>query len=403
MGIFSRTKSKDELVLVFNIGSGKVGGTLFWMQDSGIPKIIFSATEPILLEDQFDIDRFLLHTIQSLEKVANKIYLAGLGVPNGIFCVLSSPWHISQTRIINFKKNTPFIFTANLADSLVKKEINLFEEEHSIKKDNTNSLNRIIELKNIKTILNGYETPEPLNQKTKELEMTIFVSMSEEQVLKKIEEVIEKYFHLKQIKFSSFELASFAVVRDIFLEQENFLLVDIDGEVTNLSMIKRNILCESITFPLGYNFLIQKVATGLACTLDEASSFFSLFKDGHAEGAIAKKITFILNQLRTEWLKKFQDSLTHISNDISIPSTIYLTTNKSFADFFSETIKAEQFNQYTLAESKFKITFLDTKIFQGIAFFKESVVDEPNLIIDSVYINRFLINSFRTLSQEGSK
>ena len=46
---------------------------------------------------------------------------------------------------------------------------------------------QFIELKNIKTMLNGYETPKPLNQKAKDLEMVIFVSTSEEQVLRKIE------------------------------------------------------------------------------------------------------------------------------------------------------------------------------------------------------------------------
>jgi len=40
MGIFSKAKSKDELILVFNIGSEAVGGALFRAQKSGIPKII---------------------------------------------------------------------------------------------------------------------------------------------------------------------------------------------------------------------------------------------------------------------------------------------------------------------------------------------------------------------------
>ena len=386
-------------MLVFDIGSGKVGGALFVMQDSGVPKIIFSATEQIPLEANFDIDRFLLSTTQSLETVVKKVYQAGLGAPKGIFCVLSSPWHISQTRTINFKKNTPFLFTTKLADSLVQKEIALFEEQHSIKQANTSDSKRIIELKNIKTTLNGYETPKPLNQNTKELEITIFLSMSEEEILKKIEDTIGKYFHQKQIKFSSFELASFAVVRDAHMEQEDFLLVDVGGEVTDLSMIKKDILCESITFPLGYNFLIRGIASGLGCALNEADSLFSLFKDGHAEESVTKKLTLILDQLKIEWLKKFQDSLANLSKDISIPSIIYMTTDKDFSDFFSQTIKAEQLNQYTLTNSKFEVTFLSTQAFHGLAMFEEPAIREPSLIINSIYINRFLSNSFSALKK----
>jgi cell division ATPase FtsA len=390
MGIFLSNKKKNELMLVFDVGSSRVSGALFLAQDSGIPKIIFSASELIQAENKIDIDRFLVLTMQSLQNVVNKIYTARLGAPSHIFCVLSSPWCASQTRTVSLKKNVPFPFTAKLADELIKKEIKIFEEEHSDKNTNVSSPIRTIELKNIKTILNGYETPKPLNQKTKELEMTVFVSMSGEQVLNKIEDVIGQHFYSRRIKFSSFTMASFTAVRDMNVDKENFLLVDIGGEVTDISMVKKNTLRESVSFPLGRNFLIRGIAVGLGCSLSEANSLFSLLKDGHAEDSVAKSMSVTVNQLKSEWLKKFQESLANLSNDISIPSAIYLTIDKEMADFFSEIIKTEQFNQYTLTESKFEIIVLDTQLFHGLAVFEEPAVRDPNLIIDSIYINRFL-------------
>lgn len=391
MGIFSKLREKDELILVFNIGSSSVDGALFEAQSSGIPKIIFSTRELIKIEEKIDVNKFLLSTMKSLENVVEKIYKAGLGAPSRIFCVLSSSWCVSQTRIINFKKNTPFVFTEKLADELIQKEIKLLKEEHVLKYGDVDDRVRMIELKNIKIMLNGYETLEYLNKKTKELEMNIFISMSGEQVLKKIEDTIGKYFHFKQITFSSFTLSFFTIVRDVYLKQENFLLLDIGGEMTDVSMVKKNILRESASFPLGRNFLTRGVALGLGCTLSEADSFISLLREGHAEESIVKKLTLILNKLRTEWLSKFQDSLANLSNDISIPSTIYIAVDKDLADFFSETIKTEQFSQYTLTESKFEVIVLNIEILKGIAVFKGNMFREPSIIIDSIYINRFLI------------
>ena len=63
MSIFSGHK-KNELILVFNIGSSFVDGALFFAQSSGIPKIIFSAQELIKIEKKVDIDHFLLLTIR---------------------------------------------------------------------------------------------------------------------------------------------------------------------------------------------------------------------------------------------------------------------------------------------------------------------------------------------------
>ena len=389
MGILS--KSKNKLILVFHIGSSSIGASLFWAQNSGIPKIIFSDTEMIVMEETVNVDKFLSSAMKSLDIMADRVRKANLGTPEEVFCVLSSPWHVSQTRIINFKKNTPFIFTAKLAESLVQKEITLFEEENLKKNTNASTPDRTIEVKNIKTILNGYETIEPLNQQTKELEMTVFISFAEERLLKTIEDTVAKYFHFNQLKFSSFPLASFTIVRDMHIERENFLLLDIGGEVTSITMVKKNILRESISFPVGRNFFTRGVASGLGCSLSEASSFISLFKDGHAETSVVEKMTTVMNQLKTTWLKDFQESLANLSNDISIPSAIYMTTDKDLADFFSETIKAEQFNQYTLTESKFEVIFLDASVFHGIAVFADSAIREPLIIIDSVYINRFLI------------
>ncbi len=393
MSIFSKNKEKDELLLVFDIGSSSVGGALFGVQKSGVPKIVFSIREPITLEKNVGIDRFLFLTLKSLDIVANKIYMAGVGVSTAIFCVLSSPWHVSQTRVIKFKKNTPFVFTSKFADNLIQKEITLFEEENLTKYLHAGNLVRSIEFKNIKTMLNGYETLNPLNQKAQELEMTIFISISPEQILKKIEETIGKYFHFKKIKFSSFLLSSFAVVRDMYINQENFLLIDIGGEVTDISMTKKNILYGSISFPLGCNFIIRGVASTLHISFNEAMSLISIFKNGHATESVSKKLELVMNKLKIEWLQKFQESLANLSSDISIPSTIYMAVDKDLADFFCQTIETEQFNQYTLTESKFKVIFLSAKVFCDMAIFKENVIRDPFLIIDSIFINRFLIKT----------
>ena len=390
MAIFSRNKDKGELVLAFDIGSSSVGGVFFCTQKSGIPKIITTVREPITLEKDIDASQFLALTMKSLDIVAGKIYKAGLGAPKSIFCVLSSPWHVSQTRVIKLEKNTPFIFTAKLANELVKKEIALFEEEYLVKYPNTESKVRSIEFKNIKTMLNGYETPNPLNQKAKELEMTIFISISPEQVLKKVEETVRSHFNFEDIKFSSFILSSFSVVRDMYIHNEDFLLVEIGGEVTDIAMAKKNVLRESISFPFGRNFIIRKVASILHSSLDEAKSFISLLKDGHASVPVVKKVTPVIDKLKMEWLGKFQESLVNLTNDISIPATIYMNVDKDLSDFFCQIIKTEQFNQYTLTESKFKVIFLSAEFFHGMAGFDENVIRDPGLIIDSIYINRFL-------------
>ncbi|MFA6256979.1 MAG: cell division protein FtsA [Candidatus Paceibacterota bacterium] len=388
MGIFSKGKNDGDLMLVFHIGSSAVGGALFTVQDGLTPKITFSVVEPIAIEENLDPDRFFAKTLSALEVAAGKLHKAGLGAPARIFCVLASPWCASQTRTLELKKNAQFVFTEKVADELIKKEIKLFTSEQLSRYGDAV---RNIELKNIKTLLNGYDTPEPLYQKTSQVQMMLFISMGGEAALAKIEETIRKFFQFEQIKFSSFAMSSFTVARDLDPKRENFLLVDIGGEVTEIFMVKKNILRESISFPVGRNFFTRGVARSLGSTISEANSLISLFKHGHAEETVAAKLSTIMDQLRAEWLRKFQESLANLSNDISVPGAVYLTSDLNFTDLFYETIKAEQFSQYTLADSKFEITALNTVLLHNFAKFEDESVRDPFLIIDSVYISRFLL------------
>ncbi len=390
MSIFSKPKKEKESVLIFDIGSSSVGGAVFESNKGGIPKIVQSIREPITLENKIDPVSFFNATIKSIQSVGSRICMSTDRRPTKIFCVLSSPWYASQTRVIKLEKNFPFIFNSKIADDLIKKEIKLFEEEQMSKFSGIDKKVRLIEFKNIQTILNGYATSSPFEKKASKVEMVVFISISGEKILKEVENIIFRHFHTRDVKFSSFAISSFAVVRDVFPEKENFLLVDVGGEVTEISMIKKDVLSSSVSYPLGRNFMIREIAKKLRVSLSEAGSLFSLYKDGHAAESIEKKLELAIKELRTEWLKKFQESLTNISEDISIPSTIFITADQDFLDFFGEVIKNEQFNQYTLTDSKFNTILLDAYALRDFAVFKENIERDPFLIIESVYINRII-------------
>lgn len=389
MNLFSKPEKKLKLVAVFDLSSSSVGGALFSIRENGGPNIVYTTREPLPLAKDVSFENFLSGTMLVLDKVANKISTKGLGVPEKLFCVLSSPWYSSQVRIISLKKNVPFVFNLKLANELIKKESLLFEEEYVRSVPNESKV-RPIELKNMRTLLNGYATTNPLDQKASELEMDVFISISPEEVLSKIENVMEKHFHRREIKFSSFALASFTVARDMFIHQDNFSLVDIGGEITEICLIKKDSLRSSVSFPLGYNYFIRGVSSFMNCSLDEAKTYISLYKDNHASATLEKKLGPVLEKLKLDWLSKFQEALVFLSNDISVSSTIFMTTNEDLSAFFADTIKGEQFNQYAFTESKFRVVYLGTQMLHGIAEYKRDVKHDSFITIESIYINRFL-------------
>jgi hypothetical protein len=388
---FSKVKKSEDLMLVFDIGSSSVAGAFFKATESGVPKIIYTVREPIALESEINPEKFFELMLKTLDKVVYKMATRNnIGAPKKVFCVLASPWYASQTRVIKYTKDVPFVFNQKFADGLIQEEIKIFQKEHLEQYSGEENKVRAIELRNMKIELNGYSVQEPIDKKATSLEMTIFISMSPEQILSPIEKAINAHFNAKEIKFSSFAMASFAVARNTFVHQDSFLLVDIGGEVTDISMVKKDVIFSSISFPLGRNFMIREVAKKLNCSLSEAKSYISLFKDGHATESVQVTLEPIMKDLEAKWLKNFQESLVNLSNDISIPATLFVTVDQDFNNFFSKIIKTEQFSQYTLTESKFRIIFLGTEALHGIATYQEEIPRDAFLIIESIYINRFL-------------
>ncbi len=107
---FSKTENQKELSLVFDIGSSSVGGSLFYIESSGNPHIIYTNREPILIDQNLDLQSFFNLTISALTKLVEKIHKENPAKIDRVFCVLSSPWFHSQTRNIKYEKNTPFVF-----------------------------------------------------------------------------------------------------------------------------------------------------------------------------------------------------------------------------------------------------------------------------------------------------
>ncbi len=395
MNLFSSKKPKEELVVVFDVGSASIGGALISIthdHDPNVqtnPKIIYSVRKPMVFQDTLDFSRFIFAMLQTLEAVAKDIETQKLGAPKKIFCTLSSPWYASQTRTIRFKKNTPFIFSKKLWSELVEKEIAAFEAEELKKYSEEGETPRIIEQKTMHITLNGYQTPEPLGKKASELELSLFISISSKKIIDGIEEELKHFFHMPVV-FSSFLFSSFIAVRDVFSGEKNFLVVDVAGELTDVGLIKDSVLAQSASFPQGKNFIARHLSEDLKRSGSDVITLINLLIAGALDKAMKPKIEELLSQARTKWLSGFQTTLANLSNDLSLPSTIFLTADPDMATWFQDAIKTEEFNQYSLTEKQFNVILIGKESLHQFVTPADTSSRDPFLMLEAIFINRIL-------------
>ncbi len=395
MSIFSKSKqktAKEERVLIFDIGSGSIGAALLVRQKgaTGIlanPKILYTVRKNIPVKGELEFVPFVQNMLTTVEEVCKELSRMQIPIPSRIECILAAPWYASQTRVIKHSKHTPFIFTKKLWYELVQKEIALFEETHSGIFSEFESKPRIIEKKNMHISLNGYVEADPIGKRARELDLSLYLSMTPEYVATSLEEIIESYFR-QPISFSTFIFSSYMVARDLFISEHNYLLVDIGGEMTDIGLVKKDVLFESATFPRGRNFLIRRMMHHLNMSYQETMSLLSLYKDGALTQKIKNTVSAVVERVKVDWLTSFQGVLGDIITDFSSPETIFVTADDDVAPFFTDAIHGEQFTQFTLASRRFNVIIIEASSLHEFCTLEKTLYRDPFLMLEAIFVSR---------------
>ena len=268
--------------------------------------------------------------LKSFDTVLGRLRKRGEKVEE-VMCVLSAPWYVSQTRTIVFEQEKPFLVTEKKVDVLVEKEIvELKKEFDAHYKDITKSSAEIIEIENVHMKLNGYETSAPFGKEVQSLEAFLYVSMSSEHILKDLRTRAKNSLSVKKVSFHSFSLVAFSTLRDIYSNIHDFMFIDISGEMTDVAVVRKNTLIETLTFPLGTNFVLRTIASHLGTIPEEAQSFLALYEDHKIVEESEKKMRSALLHSEQEWMDAFKKDLRSLSTYTVLPRKIFIYHRHSF-------------------------------------------------------------------------
>lgn len=385
---FLNTK-KERRVVILDIGSASIGGAVVSIKKNKPPVILYTVRKQITVKENIDFQRFLYLMADALDSVLMELAKQRNVHPDEIFCILSSPWYTSTTHFMKVKKNEAFTVTRKMIDDLVNKKVSMISDDIVKKKKIAGGVPRVIDVQSVQIKLNGYETDNPYGKKVNLVEAALFVSIGSEKTIRLIEDRVSRVFR-NSVRFSSFSLASFVTIRDIFNEK-SFLFIDVTGEVTDISIVKNNILIKNIAFPLGKNFLIRRIASGLNTTIEEAESLFFMFNSDSSDTVTNEKLNKILNEAKREWVSSFAEILQSFSESLSIPNSIFITADKDIRVWFKDAIEKEEFGQFTITSDEFDIKILDEKLMGEFCLLKNNNISkDPFIILEAIFIGRVI-------------
>ena len=386
---FSFSSKKEKLVAIFDIGSGSVGGALVQIpkDKNSLPTIIKTTRTDIVEREELDFNLFLKDMILALGFTSRGIYESKLGAPDEIVCVLASPWYISETRLIKISKEHSFTFTKKIVDDLLKNEISALDTIYKSKYGETESAPEVIEHPIVGVNLNGYHVDDPMGKKTRSIEMNMVISLSPKMCLDQIRETISKSFHHTPVSFSSFMVASYISVRDRYMNHDSYLLLDIGGEVTDIGIVSKGILKDSLSFPYGRKTLFRDICKKLDIELRDAYELFNLYSKGTISEKEEKRLIPILENLKLLWGKSFRECINTLPRTLTLPNVMFLTIDPDVKEWFIKLINEEEYIQSMIPNKKFTLVTIDGPEFLNMCNVKNGTCD-PFLMIEAISITR---------------
>lgn len=399
MTAFWFKKKTEKLAVVFDIGNASVGAALVGISKNNSPKIFYSSRREIKVSKKLTPEGLTLKMTKALQEVAFLIVREGLPhvrftffntlKPVLILFTLSSPWHISQIRTIKKKEDHSFLVERDLMRKLILRELNEFRKMHaSHVRNRVEQKYEIIEGDVLDIRLNKYPTYHPIGKVTDELEMTIFASSMLTTTIEKIESLGREIFSGVEIQFATFTFAFFNAVRDIWHEKQNYLLLDISGEISDLSIVKNGVLYDTVSFPFGKNTVVRQVVSELNLSIREAESLLSMYEKKHLGDFEMHRLKKILANAETEWLRLFAKELKNISSNVLFPRDIFLTVDEPLRGWFLSIITRNKLLNVTGAEKSFQVTLFDEKTLAPYCDIGLGVYKDPFLIVESLFLNK---------------
>jgi cell division ATPase FtsA len=394
MGLFSNTRKESHIALLIDVGSGSVGASLvsYSYTKEGKqekPVILYSLRKAFTLTESASYDQLVLLMKKNLREILGVIHDVKLGLPDKVYAVLSAPWYTSQTRTILYNKKPAFTVTEKLINELVKKEVEFFKETVSPQIEGEAY---IIENTIQSVMLNGYTLTDPINKKAEELKVSLFLSLSPRQVIDVIHEEVEQVYRLKKIQFSSGGACCFVALRDVFSNEDSFIVVSVGSEVTDVVLVRNHTLATTFTFPKGTHSVYRMISESLSIDVGEARTHALLCENGHASAEMIRTISPLLLNARNEWTEMFSKSLSTFVNDLSIPHTVFVLAPEDLGCWYRDSIVSESFHQYTLTEKDFNVILIGSETLHEYIIQKEGVAQDSFMSLQSLFTKRYLEN-----------
>lgn len=390
-------RKKEEYSILVYVGNSKVSASFVSFSKGVNPRILFSVETFFPVKEKVD-DLSLSDTMYSVlneailgllktntnQKINKKI--------DSVFISLASPWFVSRMKDIHIEEQKYFIITKDFLRNILDVEEKKFEKDlnNSSYEDNFGKKLKVVENTFTNTKINGYSVSENINKKTNIFDVSLFTSITSENLLRNIFSLIEKHIHVAEnkIHINTFPLVSFYSTQEVSSSVNSFIFMDITGEMTDITLVHDGGVSKNISFPSGRNFIIRQIAKGFNVSFEIADSLLHLYNSKKADEEIVKKMELIISEIENEWSIYFEDSLRHLSANLILPPTLYIFCGSDISLLYKKFLKTPKSDSTAEFRKKLNIIQIDNEKLSKFCTYEPKTKNDKYIAMMSIFYNK---------------
>jgi len=285
-----------------------------------------------------------------------------------------SPWYKHEIKKLKHIEKKITVLTDQYLKKIIK---NTFIDTN--KKE-------LVEQKCISIKLNGYKTKEPINKKFKEMEIEFYESILHQDTYDEVTKIVNSYTDGQPVHHRTHPLTVFEVITKKFEPIDNYTIIDISGEITELTVVKKDEIKFIASVPHGSHFFVRGLSK--KCNLDFLSSFSKLDLilnqevDEHCEENSIKAFA----EMKIEWAKEIREALKD-SGIKSIPSNVFVLVDKEVSKLTRNILNEPEIYFGALKfKKKPNLFFINSSEVENLCVYRNSVKKDSILSLEANYV-----------------
>lgn len=329
--IFHGTTTQS--VILIDIGSASISGAYIQINKKYQPILYYTASVPIRARNnssqQTAIELTLTELVKMLVMYGAPVFARSTGTSavDRVLVSIAGPWQHTHTRTERISRPKAFKFTRHIMDEMVEKA--------SVVPPGTTQTNKMV----ITTILNGYEVNNPFGKSAHDAAVIVLSSFVTSTIADATTKILRKAFNTDEIEITAFAPIAYTVFRTIYPHENDFLIMDVTGEATDLALVKQGLLVEVANLPLGINIIRQAAIKAGFNSVSSAQSLKTIEEVVLIDTEHNEEFTKHLHAACTQWLDKLSDALQKLTVQYALPHTIFLISDEESLGFLKHTLE----------------------------------------------------------------